>query len=85
MKVPPVGSLKRTYALPEEVLRPFEETVGRGQRSALLATLVRNWTDEQRRLKLRKEVIQGCQEMASEYVDQERAYHLLEEEANRGL
>lgn len=80
-----MGLLKRTYVLPEEVLRPFEETVARGQRSALVATLVRDWTDEQRRLELRKEVISGCREMASEYVEQERAYHLLEEEANRGL
>lgn len=80
-----MGLLKRTYSLPEEVLRPFEETVRRGQRSARLATLVREWTEEQRRLRLRKEIIAGCREMASEYLDQERDYHLLEEEANAGL
>lgn len=77
--------LKRTFVLPEEVLRPFEETVGRGQRSALVATLIRDWTDEQRRLGLHQAIISGCREMASEYIEQERAYHLLEEEASRGL
>jgi metal-responsive CopG/Arc/MetJ family transcriptional regulator len=78
-----MGLLKRTYSLPEEVLLPFEESVGKGDRSAFLAGLMRAWLDEQRRRKLRREVVAGCREMAAEYLDQERAYHSLEEEAER--
>ena len=76
--------LKRTYTLPEEVLLPFEEAVGRGQRSSLLAALLKGWLDEQRRKRLRKEIVAGCKEMAGEYLELEKAYHSLEEEADLG-
>lgn len=77
--------LKRTYTLPTEIIQPFEEAVGRGQRSALLASLLKDWLEARRRERLRREVVAGCQEMAEEYLALEQAYHTLEEEAHRGL
>ena len=77
--------LKRTYTLPAEILQPFEEAVDRGHRSALLAALVKDWLEARRRERLRGEILAGCREMAREYLAQERAYHPLEEEADRGL
>ena len=77
--------MKRTYALPENVVRPFEEAVERGQRSALLAGLLRFWLAEQRRKALRAEILEGCQEMAEEFLELEKSFRPLEEEAGRGL
>jgi hypothetical protein len=77
--------LKRTYALPTEIVQPFEEAVDRGHRSALLASLLKNWLEGRRRESLRREVLAGCREMAEEYLAQEQAYHPLEEEVHRGL
>ena len=77
--------LKRTYTMPPDILQPFEEAVDRGHRSALLASLLKDWLEGRRRERLRREVLAGCQEMAEEYLAQEQAYHPLEEEAHRGL
>jgi len=76
--------IKRTYTLPEEVIIPFEEAVNRGGRSALLASLIHEWLEKRRLAELRSRVIEGCREMGAEYLEQERAYHRAEEEANRG-
>jgi hypothetical protein len=81
----PMGLLKRTYALPEEVLRPFEAVVGKGKRSTLLTGLIRDWIEEQHLKKLRKGIVSGCREMSAEYLEQESSYHPFEEEAGRGL
>src|SRR6266851_4773756 len=78
-------SLKRTYALPEETVSRFEQKVGAGRRSAILAELMENWLRQAEREKLRQEIIQGCQEMADVYLEVEREYHPLEEEVHRGL
>ena len=78
-------SLKRTYALPEETIIRFEQKVGAGKRSAVLAELMENWLGQTQRQKLREEIIQGCREMADVYLEVEREYHPLEEEIHRGL
>lgn len=78
-------SLKRTYALPEDIITRFEQKIRAGRRSAVLAELMENWLGQTEREKLRQEIIQGCQEMADVYLEVEREYHPLEEEVHRGL
>jgi len=77
--------LKRTYALPQQTLEEFERTTVPGKRSALVAALLREWVERQQREQLRKEVIEGCREMADVYLEIEREYHPLEEEVERAL
>jgi hypothetical protein len=76
---------KRTYGLPADALDPFEKEVPPGDRSAVVATLMRNWLAEKRRKKLRAEVIEGCRDMAELYLEIESEYHPLEEEVHRAL
>ncbi|HKI36605.1 MAG TPA: hypothetical protein VKA46_32410 [Gemmataceae bacterium] len=80
-----MGLLKRTYALPQQTLEEFERTTAPGKRSALVAELLREWLERQKRDRLRKEVIEGCREMADVYLEIEREYHPLEEEVERAL
>jgi hypothetical protein len=77
--------LKRTYVLPPETLAEFEQKVGAGKRGAVIADLLRDWLERQRREQLRREVIEGCREMGSIYQEIEREYHPLEEEVHRAL
>jgi len=77
--------VKRTYALPQETLEEFECAVSAGKRSAVVAELLREWVEAQRRERLRREVIEGCREMAEVYLEVEREYHPLEEEVHRAL
>ena len=76
---------KRTYALPPDILQQFEQTVAAGKRSAVIAGLLHAWLDKQRQEQLRRDVIEGCREMADVYLEIEREYHPLEEEVHRGL
>lgn len=76
---------KRTYALPTEVLTAFEEAVSPGKRSALIAKLLAEWLEEKRRELLRREIIEGCHEMAELYLETEKEWHPLEEEVQRAL
>jgi hypothetical protein len=77
--------LKRTYALPSDTLTQFEQTVVPGKRSAVISDLLWEWLDQQRRERLRREVIEGCQAMADVYLEIERAYHPSEEEVQRAF
>lgn len=77
--------MKRTYALPEETLRQFEQVVPSRQRSSTIDSLLRAWLDQQRRERLRRDVIEGCSAMADVYLSIEREYHPLEEEVARAL
>jgi metal-responsive CopG/Arc/MetJ family transcriptional regulator len=77
--------LRRTYSLPPETVDQFEQAVEPGQRSAVIADLLREWLERQRREQLRREVIEGCREMAELYLEIEREYHPLEEEVHRAL
>ncbi|MBI3463258.1 MAG: hypothetical protein HY000_09390 [Planctomycetes bacterium] len=80
-----MGLQKRTYALPGDTLAKFEQSVPSGNRSAVLAGLMSDWLDRQRRERMREEVIQGCIDMREEYLRIEQEYHPLEEEAARAL
>ena len=77
--------LKRTYVLPPDILQQFEHTVATGKRSAVIAELLHEWLDKQRRERLCREVIEGCRDMADVYLEMEREYHPLEEEVQRAL
>ncbi len=71
---------KRTYALPADVLEPFERAVTSGRRGQAVAQAMREWLEARRREELRREVIAGCHDMAEVYREVEREYHPLEEE-----
>jgi len=79
-----MGLLKRTYALPPETLDGFEASVPSGKRSSLIASLIAEWLERQRREGLRKEILVGCAEMSATYLESEEAYHGLEEEVEHG-
>ena len=76
---------KRTYSLPAETLKQFEQAVSPPQRSTVIAELLREWLAKQTRNRLREEVIEGCREMADLYLETEREFHPLEEEVHRAL
>ena len=75
--------MKSTYSLPSETLEQFEQVVAPGKRSTIVAQLLREWVENQRREGLTREVIEGCREMADLYRQIEREYHPLEEEVAR--
>ncbi len=77
--------LKRTYALPPDTLEQFEQVVSAGKRSTLIADLMREWLDRQRREQLRREIIEGCREMADVMLEIEREFNPLDEEVDRAL
>ncbi|MFQ6090476.1 MAG: hypothetical protein ACE5LD_03455 [Candidatus Bipolaricaulia bacterium] len=80
-----MGSIKRTYVLPPDLLERFERGVEPGRRSAVIAALLRQWLDERRRRRLRAQVIEGCHEMAEVMLEIEREFHPLDEEIDRAL
>jgi metal-responsive CopG/Arc/MetJ family transcriptional regulator len=75
-----MGLLKRTYAIPQQILDEFERVTAPSERSALVAEMMREWLDQQQ---LRQEVIEGCCDMADVYLATEREFHPLEEEVER--
>jgi hypothetical protein len=76
---------KRTYSLPGPTLESFEQVVPAGERSALVAALLKEWLERRRRDQLRRRIAEGCKDMAEVYLDIERAFHPLEEEVHRAL
>lgn len=78
-----MGLQKRTYALPPDVVERFENAVSAGNRSSVVAGILKAWIEEQERARLRSAVIEGCRDMADVYLEIEREYHPLEEEVER--
>jgi hypothetical protein len=76
---------KRTYSLPQLTLDEFEKAVPPGERSTMVARLMRQWLDQRERERLRREVIEGCHDMAEVYLSIEREFHPLEEEVQHAL
>ena len=76
--------IKRTYALPAEVIKDFEKAVPQGKRSAMIGEFMRRWLDGRRKARLRKEIVEGCREMTEEYTILESDFHALEEEVEHG-
>ena len=77
--------VKRTYSLPEQILRDFENAVAPGERSRMLAQMLQQWLEQRERERLRREVIEGCRDMAEVYLSIEREFHPLEEEVQHAL
>lgn len=80
-----MSSMKRTYALPADLLEQFEREVESGHRSRVIAELLRRWLDERRRQQLRAQVIEGCHAMAEAMLEIEREFRPLDEEIDRAL
>ncbi len=71
---------KRTYALPHDTLAEFETAVDPGSRGRVIAGLIRMWLEKRRRYRIRRNIIDGCREMAEVYLQIEGEFHALEEE-----
>lgn len=76
---------KRTYALPADLLTAFENQFSAGERSAVIAGLLRECLEQKRREELRRQVVEGCRDMTDLYLAVEKEYHPLEEEVHRAL
>lgn len=76
---------KRTYSLPQETIARFEKAVEPGRRSTVVEELMRDWLDAKARQELRRDIIAGCEDMYELYLEIEKEYHPLDEEADRGL
>jgi hypothetical protein len=74
---------KRTYSLPPDVVERFEQLLPPGERSQFLARLIGDWLAERQREALRRELIEGCQEMAGLYQEIEREWSGAADEAWR--
>jgi hypothetical protein len=77
--------LKRTYTLPAKTVKVFEQEVAPSERDEVVAALLRSWLSRQDRQRLRREIIEGCREMAEIYLQTEREFHPLEEEVARAF
>ena len=75
---------KRTYSLPPEVVAKFENRIAAGDRSSLLAQLIRSWVEEREREELRQRIVEGCKEMASVYQEVDREWASTSDEVWRG-
>jgi metal-responsive CopG/Arc/MetJ family transcriptional regulator len=74
---------KRTYSLPPDLLQRFEGRLASGERSRFLAKLIEAWLAEREREELRKQVIEGCKEMAGLYLEIDREWNTAADEVWR--
>jgi hypothetical protein len=79
-----MGLAKRTYSLPPDVVGRFEQLLAPGERSAFLAKLIGDWLAEREREALRRELIEGCKEMAGLYQEIEQEWNGASDEVWRG-
>jgi len=77
--------LKRTYALPENTVSKFESEVQAGQRSGVIATLMDQYLEEKRKEELRRDIDEGCKAMWDEYLEIQREFHAIDQEALRAI
>jgi hypothetical protein len=80
-----MGLAKRTYALPSDTLKRFEQAIAPGKRSAKVAELIENWIREREREALRQDIIEGCREMGEIYLAIAKEWEPLEEEVDRAF
>jgi len=74
---------KRTYSLPPDLLQRFEARLAPGERSGFVAKLMKEWLDRRERDELRRQVIEGCKEMAGLYREVDREWNRASEEVWR--
>ena len=78
MKAPEV--VKKTYSLPKHLVREFENNTKKRERSKIISMLVEEWIDHKEKERLRKQIMAGCREMSSLYLEIEKEYYPLEVE-----
>ena len=78
--VPIMGTAKRTYALPNDVLERFEGAIAPGKRSAKIAELIDAYIQERNREALRESIAEGCREMWDIYIDTAKEWEPLDKE-----
>jgi Trp operon repressor len=78
-------TLKRTYALPPDVVTRFERAVSAGERSAIVTSLLAQWVAERERAALRQRIIEECADMEDEYREVEREFLTADEELHRAV
>jgi len=83
MEIESQKTMKKTYSLPKFLVQKFESITQKRERSNVISRLIERWIEEKEKEKLRKQIISGCKEMASVYLEIEREYHPLEEEVER--
>jgi hypothetical protein len=76
---------KRTYALPAQTLKRFEQEIAPGKRSAKVAELIEGWIREREREALRQNIIEGCRKMWEVYLEAAQEWEPLDREADRAL
>ena len=76
---------KRTYALPADALRKFEQVVQPGQRSGLVASLIQEWLADRERQALRQSLAEGLEDMADIYREIEQEFNAIDEELHRAV
>ena len=76
---------KRTYVLPSQTLKRFEQKIATGKRSAKVAELMEGWIREREREALRQDIIEGCREMGEIYLEMAREWETLDEEVARAF
>lgn len=83
MEIESQKTIKKTYSLPKFLVHKFENIAQKRERSNVISMLIEKWIEEKEKEKLRRQIISGCKEMSSVYLEIEREYHPLEEEAER--
>lgn len=78
-----MAAVKRTYTLPEETVQEFEAVVEVGKRSSVIARIMKDWVEMQKRAKLREAIIEGCREMYDVQLEIEREWQPLDDEVWR--
>ena len=74
---------KRTYSLPPDLLRKFEQLTPPGERSGFIARLIGERMAELERAELRRQIVEGCQEMSTLYSEIDAAWASASDEAWR--
>jgi hypothetical protein len=80
-----MGTAKRTYALPSQTLKRFEQEIAPGKRSAKVAELIEGWIREREREALRQNIIEGCHEMNELLLEIAREWEGADDELWRTL
>ena len=61
---------KRTYLIPDDALQTFEQLVPPGRRSSQILHLIEEFIAERERIRLRREIVEGCKDMEQVYLDE---------------
>ncbi len=79
--------LKKTYALPSDVVAEFEKHVAPGKRGKVLGEIVREYLEERKREELRARIEEGLADKENEalYLEVEREWSHVSDELWRAI